>query len=176
MIDMIVYSPYSTTTPLSLRQDTIDFLSVYSKSNPSNTIIQKDCTDSIYLYEKGFCELILQYPDTDMIIIEHDTLPTDTIIADLKNSDADLTENAYSSNGKSVIYAFGICKIKSNVLNSYIQDKKADIIPKDISWIKFYDIFYAWYNGLSYENIRFYKKSFSPIAYLNKKIAKHNKA
>jgi len=94
---MIIYSPFSNKTDLTLRQPTIDFLSNYMINNTVDILISKDCTDSDYLYEQAFCEIIKQYPKDDLIIIEEDVLPTDSIMSDVKADNADLVENAYYS-------------------------------------------------------------------------------
>ena len=160
---MIIYSPFSNKTDLTLRQPTIDFLSNYMINNTVDILISKDCTDSDYLYEQAFCEIIKQYPKDDLIIIEEDVLPTDSIMSDVKADNADLVENAYYSMSdtafqervnllkerkplfdrqiqNSVIYAFGICKIKNIVLQRYLSDKNLGILPAQISWMQFYDI------------------------------------
>jgi hypothetical protein len=174
------------------------------KNNTSDILLSKDCTASDYLYEQYFCDIISQYTKDDMIIIEQDVVPTDTIMAAIKADNADFVENAYQSmsdaqfqarltqmqerfkdrpdmsmrlpeTNNSVIYAFGICKIKSNVLNAYLEDKKAGILPAKINWLQFYDIFYAWYIGFSYNGKKFANKGFAVISQLNSEVGVHNK-
>ena len=94
---MIIYAPFSTKTDIVLRQPTIDFLSNYMINNTADILISKDCTDSDYLYEQAFCDIIKQYPKDDLIIIEQDVVPTDSIMSDVKADNADLVENAYYS-------------------------------------------------------------------------------
>ena len=196
---MIIYAPFSMKTDITLRQPTIDFLSNYMINNTADVLISKDCTDSDYLYEQAFCDIIKQYPKDDLIIIEQDVVPTDSIMSDVKADNADLVENAYYSMSdtafqervnllkernplfdrqiqNSVIYAFGICKIKNIVLQRYLSDKNSGILPAQISWVQFYDIFYAWYLGLAYNGKKFAKQDFTPISYLNSEIAIHNKS
>jgi hypothetical protein len=199
---MIIYAPFSTKTNIALRQPTLDFLSGYMENNKSDILISKDCTDSDYLYEQGFTGIIKQYPKDDIIIIEQDVVPTDSIMLNIKADNADVVENAYQAisdkqfnerllsqteknplfadrlpkENKSVIYAFGICKINNKVLLSYLDDKNNGILPDNISWIQFYDIFYAWYLGLAYNGKKFIKKNFTPISQLNNEVAIHNKA
>ncbi len=199
---MLIYAPYSTNTDISFRQPTIDFLKSYMLNNKSDILLSKDCTEADYLYEQYFMGIVKEYPNTDMIIVEQDTVPTDNIMAGLKSADYDLVENAYQSisdrlfnerlaklkesvgnrinrviNEKNdcVIYAFGLCKIKSNILNKYIADKEYGIIPDKIGWMQFYDLFYAWYNGISYGKLKFENKGFQEIHRLNNEVGKHNK-
>ena len=195
---MIIYAPFSMKTDITLRQPTIDFLSNYMINNTADVLISKDCTDSDYLYEQAFCDIIKQYPKDDLIIIEQDVLPTDSIMADIKVDNADLVENAYQAISdtafqekvnlikeknplfnrqirNSIIYAFGICKIKNIILQRYLSDKNLGILPTQISWVQFYDIFYAWYLGLSYNGKKFAKQDFTLISYLNSEVAIHNK-
>ena len=199
---MIIYAPFSTNTDISLRQPTLDFISSYMQNNKADILVSKDCTSSVYLYEQGFCDIIRQYPKEDLIIIEQDVVPTNNIMTTLKSADADLVENAYyalsvnqfqaiqdkinankninilpKTINNSVIYAFGLCKIKNKVLSAYIRDKGVEL-PDDISWIQFYDIFYAWYNNISYNNKKMYsgKKDFTAILRINNEIAVHNKS
>ena len=198
---MIIYAPFSTNTDISFRQPTLDFLSSYMSDNKSDILVSKDCTSSVYLYEQGFCDIIRQYPKEDMIIIEHDVVPTDNIMQSLKSADADIVENAYYAMSEAqfkelqvridsdklinavgrtitnlVIYAFCLCKIKNKVLSSYIKGKGAEL-PNNISWIEFYDVFYAWYNNIPYNNKKMYseKKDFTAILRIDSEIAIHNK-